>query len=127
MNLEFHRSEDPFSCAISRNRKFVHAKYAPPLPRKSAGISSRMRAHHRLETWLEKLGRFGTRPILFIYFFPLLLLLLFLLLIRKNRVLSSFSNSGPELLKLRNYDGNHSSIRECCTNMSVAPSLEFPL
>lgn len=26
--------------------------------------------HHRLETWLEEeLGRFGTRPVLFIYFF----------------------------------------------------------
>lgn len=41
---------------------------------------------------LEELGRFGARPILFTYFF-------LLLLIRKNRVLSSFPNSGARVAR----------------------------
>lgn len=45
------------------------------------------------------------------------------------RIESSLHSStlGPELLELRNYDGNHSSIRECCTNMSVPSSFPYNL
>lgn len=76
VNLEFHRSEDPFSCAtISEESEVRSREIRPPLEKAlETGISSRMRAHHhRLETWFRGTrGRFAARPILFIYsfFFP---------------------------------------------------------
>lgn len=76
VNLEFHRSEDPFSCAtISEESEVRSREIRPPLEKAlETGISSRMRAHHhRLETWFRGTrGPFAARPILFIYsfFFP---------------------------------------------------------
>lgn len=90
VNLEFHRSEDPFSCAtISEESEVRSREIRPPLEKAlETGISSRMRAHHhRLETWFR-----GTRVVSLLDQFYLFILFFFLL-IRKNRVLSSFPNS----------------------------------
>ena len=124
VNLEFHRSEDLFSCAtISEESEVRSREIRPPLEKAlETGISSRMRAHHhRLETWFRGTrGRFAARPILFIYSFFLSL---------SARIESSLHSRTLGLpLKLRNYDENRSSIRECCTNMSVPPlPSSFPL
>lgn len=119
---EFHRSEDPFSCAtISRNRKFVHAKYAPT--RKSARnwnfFEDASIPPSRNLVWRNSVVSVLDQFYLFIFFsFSL-----------STRIESSLHSPtlGPELLELRNYDGNHSSIRECCTNMSVPSSFPYNL
>ena len=72
VNLEFHRSEDPFSCATISEESEV-----------------RSREH---TTTVSKLGfeELGVVSLLDQFY---LFILFFFLLIRKNRVLSSFPNS----------------------------------
>lgn len=90
---EFHRSEDPFSCNDLEESE-VRSREIRPHSKKRKKLEFLRGCEHTTvsKLGLEELGRFGARPILFIYFF-------LLLLIRKNRVLSSFPNSGARVAR----------------------------
>lgn len=99
-----------------------------PSPEKAleTGISSRMRVPPPPSRNLAGGTRSFRYSTSFIYLFFSFFFFFSFSTARIESSLHSRTRGQSSSNQLRNYDGNHSSIRECCTNMSVAPSLEFP-